>query len=88
MQLKTSTTLRIHKIAVQFNIEPTILERIKKSECSASKGIIVKRSSVFKQEEKDLFNIFLSNKIAHKIIYENTNILNLRITEQKAKYLK
>jgi hypothetical protein len=48
----------------------------------------MKSAAIFNQNEQDLFNRFLSDRIAYKIIDENADVGVLRVAEQKVEYLK
>ncbi|GHT23775.1 hypothetical protein FACS189430_07570 [Bacteroidia bacterium] len=87
-QLRTNTGLPIRKIAAQLDIDPTLLGRIEKDERPASKEVIAGIAKIFNDNEQDLFNRFLSDRIAYKIIDENADIGVLRVAEQKVEYLK
>jgi transcriptional regulator with XRE-family HTH domain len=87
-QLRINAGLPIRKIAAQLDIDPTLLGRIEKDERPANKVVIAGIAKIFNQNEQDLFNIFLSDRIAYKIIDENADVGVLRIAEQKVEYLK
>jgi len=87
-QLRTSANLPIRKIAAQLDIDATLLGKIERDERPANKDIIAGIAKIFNQNEQDLFNRFLSDRIAYKIIDENADIRVLRVAEQKVEYLK
>ena len=86
--LRTNAGLPIRKIAQQLDIDPTLLGRIEKDERPANKDVIAGIAKIFKQSEQDLFDRFLSDRIAYKIIDENADIRVLKVAEQKVEYLK
>ena len=87
-QLRTNAGLPIRKIAAQLDIDPTLLGRIEKDERPANKNVITGIAKIFNQNEQDLFDRFLSDRIAYKIIGENADVRILKIAEQKVEYLK
>ena len=87
-QLRINAGLSIRKIAQQLDIDPTLLGRIEKDERPASKDVIAGIAKIFKQNEQDLFDRFLSDRIAYKIIDENADVRVLKVAEQKVEYLK
>ena len=62
--------------------------RIERDERKANKDFISGIAKIFNQDEQDLFNRFLSDRIAYKIIDENADIRVLKVAEQKVEYLK
>jgi len=87
-QLRTNAGLPIRKIAQQLDIDPTLLGRIEKDERPANKDVIAGIAKIFKQNEQDLFDRFLSDRIAYKIIDENADVRILKVAEQKIEYIK
>ena len=72
--LLTSANLPIRKIAAQLDIDATLLGKIERDERPANRDVIAGIAKIFNQNEKDLFNRFLSNRIAYKIIDEDADI--------------
>ena len=87
-QLRTNAGFTIRNIAQQLDVDPAFLGRIEKDKQSANKKIIAGIARIFNQSEKDLFNRFLSDRIAYKIIKENADISVLKTAEKKVEYLK
>jgi len=87
-QLRISAGLPLRKIAAQLDIDPSILGRIERDERKANKEVISGIAKIFNENERDLFDRFLSDRIAYKIIDENADIQVLRVAEQKVEYLK
>jgi len=87
-QLRVNSNLPIRKIAAQLDIDATILGKIERDERPANKDIIAGIAKIFNQNEQDLFNRFLSDRIAYKIIDEDADVSVLRVAEQKIEYLK
>ena len=87
-QLRTNAGLPLRKIAAQLDIDPSILGRIERNERKANKELIAKMATIYNKDEKDLFDRFLSDRIAYKIIEEDADINILKVAEQKVKYLK
>ena len=87
-QLRTGANLPIRKIAALLDIDATLLGKIERDERPANREVIAGIAKIFNQNEKDLFDRFLSDRIAYKIIDENADIKVLKVAEQKVKYLK
>lgn len=87
-QLRIDAGLPLRKIAAQLDIDASILGRIERNERKASKEVISGIAKIFNQNEQDLFERFLSDLIAYKIIDENADIKVLKVAEQKVEYLK
>ena len=87
-QLRINAGLPLRKIAAQLDIDPSILGRIERDERKANKDFISGVAKIFNQDEQELFNKFLSDRIAYQIIDENADIGVLRVAEQKVEYLK
>jgi transcriptional regulator with XRE-family HTH domain len=87
-QLRISANLPIRKIAAQLDIDATLLGKIERDERPANKEVIAGIAKIFNQSEKDLFNRFLSDRIAYKILDEDADINVLRVAEKKIEYLK
>ena len=87
-QLRINANLPIRKVAAYLDIDATLLGKIERDERPANKDVIAGIASFFQQNEQDLFNRFLSDRIAYKIIDENADIRVLKVAEQKVEYLK
>ncbi|MDR1197720.1 MAG: helix-turn-helix domain-containing protein [Prevotellaceae bacterium] len=87
-QLRINAGLPIRKIAAQLDIDSSLLGRIERNERQANKDIIVGIAQIFNQNEQDLFQRFLSDQIAYKILDEDADIGVLKVAEQKVEYLK
>ena len=87
-QLRVNANLPIRKIAAQLDIDATILGKIERDERPANKDVIAGIAKIFNQDEQDLFNRFLSDLIAYKIIDEDADVDVLRVAEKKIEYLK
>ena len=86
--LRMSANLPIRKIAAQLDIDATLLGKIERDERPANKEVIAGIAKIFNQNERDLFNRFLSDRIAYKILDEDADINVLRVAEKKIEYLK
>ncbi|MDR1742874.1 MAG: helix-turn-helix domain-containing protein [Dysgonamonadaceae bacterium] len=87
-QLRIDTGLPIRKIAAQLDIDSSLLSRIERDERQANKDVIAGIARIFNQNEQDLFQRFLSDQIAYKILNEDVDIEVLKVAEQKVEYLK
>jgi transcriptional regulator with XRE-family HTH domain len=87
-QLRINAGLPIRKIAAQLDIDSSLLGRIERDERQANKEVIASIAKIFNQDEQDLFQRFLSDQIAYKILDEDVDIEVLKVAEQKVEYLK
>jgi transcriptional regulator with XRE-family HTH domain len=87
-QLRVNAGLPIRKIAAQLDIDSSLLGRIERNERRANKELIAGIAKIFNQDEQDLFQRFLSDQIAYKILDEGADICVLKVAEQKVEYLK
>jgi transcriptional regulator with XRE-family HTH domain len=87
-QLRINAGLPIRKIAAQLDSDSSLLGRIERNERQANKNVIAGIARIFNQDEQDLFQRFLSDQIAYKILDEDADIEVLKVAEQKVEYLK
>ncbi len=87
-RLRINAGLPLRKIAAQLDIDASILGRIERNERKANKEIISGIAKIFNQNEQDLFERFLSDLIAYKIVNEDADVKVLKIAEKKVEYLK
>ena len=87
-QLRINKGLPIRKIAAQLDIDSSLLGRIERNERQANKELIAGIAKIFNQDKQDLFQRFLSDQIAYKILDEDVDIEVLKVAEQKVEYLK
>jgi transcriptional regulator with XRE-family HTH domain len=86
--LRETQGLPLRKIAAQLDIDPSLLGKIERNERQPSKEIILGIAKIFKQDERKLFEEFISDQIANTIIQEDVNIEALKVAEKKVEYLK
>lgn len=87
-ELREKAELPIRKVAAQLDIDPSLLGKIERNERQPSKDIIFGIAKIFKQDKKNLFQEYLSDQIAYKIIEENAEIVTLKVAEKKVTYFK
>jgi transcriptional regulator with XRE-family HTH domain len=86
--LREEAGLTLKFVSEQIGIDTSLLAKIERNERPPTKLIIKHIATFFKVDEKDLFNSFLSDQIAYKIIDEEADLSILRVAEKKVKYLK
>lgn len=87
-QLRAASNLPLRKVAAELDIDLSLLAKIERDERQASKEILQKIASFFKQDEHKLTVTYLSDIIAYKVMEEEYGIEILKVAEQKIKYLK
>lgn len=75
-------------VSEKIAIDTSLLAKIERNERPPTKQIIKQIAFFFKCDEKELFNNFLSDIIAYKIIDEEADLSILKVAEKKVKYLK
>lgn len=87
-KLRESINLSLKEIALNLNIDSSLLAKIERNERQPTKQQIKNIASFFKVEEKELLTKFLSDQIAYKILDEETDLKILKVAEMKIEYLK
>ena len=78
----------MRKVAAQLDIDASLLGKIERNERPPTREIISRIAKIFKQNEKELINEFVSDQIAYKIIDEKADIESLKVAEKKVQYFK
>ncbi|MDD2387685.1 MAG: helix-turn-helix transcriptional regulator [Bacteroidales bacterium] len=86
--LREGLGLTLKSVSEQINVDTSLLAKIERNERQPTKQIIRQVAELFKVDEKELQNVFLSDQIAYKIINEEADINILKLAEKKVKYLK
>jgi transcriptional regulator with XRE-family HTH domain len=86
--LREDAGLTLKYVSEQIGIDTSLLAKIERQERQPTKHIIKQVAELFKVDEKELQNNFLSDQIANKILYEQADISILKVAEEKVIYLK
>lgn len=86
--LRENSGLTLKIVSEKIGIDTSLLAKIERNERQPTKQIIKQVSEYFKVNEKELYNDFLSDQIAYKIIDEEADLSILKVAEEKVKYLK
>lgn len=86
--LREESGLPLRKVAAVLDIDPSTLSKIERGERSANKDMLPILSDLFKEDEKQLGLILLSDKVAYELLEEDNPNQILKVAEQKIKYLK
>lgn len=87
-QLRETDGLTIREVALRLSIDPSLLAKIERNKRQPTKPLIKNVAILFKVNEKQLLDEFLSDQIANKIIYEKADLNILKVAEEKVSYLK
>ena len=86
--LREEAGLTLKTVAVQINVDTSLLAKIERCERQPTKSIIKQVADFFKVDEQELYNVFLSDQIAYKILDGEADLSVLKVAEEKVKYLK
>jgi transcriptional regulator with XRE-family HTH domain len=86
--LREDEGLTLKFVSEQISIDTSLLAKIERNERQPTKQIIRQVATLFKVDEKELQNNFLSDQIAYKILDEQADLSILKVAEEKVKYLK
>lgn len=87
-KLREEAGQTLKTVAEQINIDISLLAKIERDERQANKHLIRQVSTFFHVDEKELYNEFLSDQIAYKILEEEADLNILKVAEKKVSYLK
>ncbi len=79
-------TLRF--VSEQIGIDTSLLAKIERNERQPTKHVIKQVAELFKVDEKELQNDYLSDVIAYRILDEEADVSILKVAEEKVIYLK
>ena len=86
--LREQSGLPLRKVAALLDIDPSTLSKIERGERSANKEMLPILAELFREDEKKLSLILLSDKVAYDLIDEDNPYRILKAAEDKIKYLK
>ena len=86
--LREQSGLPLRKVAALLDIDPSTLSKIERGERSANKEMLPILAELFREDEKKLSLILLSDKVAYDLIEEDNPYRILKAAEDKIKYLK
>ena len=86
--LREQSGLPLRKVAALLDIDPSTLSKIERGERSANKEMLPILAELFREDEKKLGLILLSDKVAYDLIDEDNPYRILKAAEDKIKYLK
>lgn len=86
--LREKKELPLRKVAAALDIDPSTLSKIERGERSATKEMIVVFARVLEVSETELNMIFLSDKVASELLYEDNPNEILKVAEEKIRYMK
>ncbi|MBP7731031.1 MAG: helix-turn-helix transcriptional regulator [Bacteroidales bacterium] len=84
--LRETAGLTLKEVAENVEIDISLLAKIERNERQPTKKLIKNISNYFKVDDKELFNEFLSDQIAYKILDEEADLNVLKVAERKIKY--
>ena len=84
--LREESGLPLRKVAAVLDIDPSTLSKIERGERSANKDMLPILSDLFKEDEKQLGLILLSDKVAYELLEEdNRGLFTLCVCKPKDK---
>lgn len=86
--LREKSELPLRKVAAALDIDPSTLSKIERGERSASKEMIFTLAELFNVPVIELNVIFLSDRVAGELMYEENPEEILKVAEEKIKYMK
>lgn len=86
--LREEAHMTLKDVSKAIHVDMSLLAKIERSERQPTKDFINKVAQLFNMNEKLLYNEFLSDVIAYKILDEEADISILKIAESKVSYLK
>ena len=86
--LRVTAGMTLREVAINIDIDPSLLAKIERNERQPTRQLIKNVAFFFKADEKELFDEFLSDQIAYKILDEEADLNILKVAEEKVSYLK
>jgi transcriptional regulator with XRE-family HTH domain len=86
--VRENAGLTLRQVANSVSIDVSLLAKIERNERPPTKQLINTLANFFNIEKEILFEEFLSDQIAYKILNENANLKILKVAEKKVSYLK
>lgn len=87
-KLREDDSMPLRKLAALLDIDQSTLSKIERNERNANPDLIEKLSRIFKTDKRELHIIFISDKVAYRLLDEESSIDILKAAEAKIKYLK
>lgn len=87
-QLRETAGLTLKEVAGKLHVDPSLLAKIERNQRQPTKSLIKNISKFFNVSEKELFEEFLSDQIAFKILGEQADLKILKVAEEKVAYIK
>jgi len=87
-QLREAAGMTLREVAVNIEIDPSLLAKIERNKRQPTKHLIKNIANFFSVNEKKLFEEFLSDQIAYKILDEEADLNILKVAEKKVAYIK
>jgi transcriptional regulator with XRE-family HTH domain len=87
-QLRENAGMTLREVSANIDIDPSLLAKIERNERQPTKYLIKNVAGFFRVDEKELFEEFLSDQIAYKILDEEVGLNILKVAEEKVTYLK
>jgi len=87
-RIREEKGLPLRKVAALLDIDVAILSKMERGERRITKEVVLKLADIYDYNADDLLVSFISDKILYEIQYEDLGIKALKITEERAKYLK
>jgi transcriptional regulator with XRE-family HTH domain len=84
--LREKAGLTLKELAANIEIDISLLAKIERNERQASRQLIRNIAVYFNVDEKALYNEYLSDQIAFKILDEEADLNILKVAEKKIKY--
>ena len=86
--LREQADLSLRIVAVDLNIDPSLLGKIERNERQPTKDFIKQVALFYKINENTLMKEYLSDQIAYSILDEEEGLDILKVAEEKVPYLK
>ncbi len=86
--LREKSGFTLKQVASSVSTDVSLLAKIERNERQPTKQLINSIAEFFNIEKEILFEEFLSDQIAYKILNENANLKILKVAEKKVSYLK
>lgn len=86
--LREINGMSLRNVAGKINIDASLLAKVERNQRQPTKRLIRSVSILFKVNEKQLLDEFLSDQIAYKILEEQADLNILKVAEEKVTYLK
>lgn len=87
-QLRETAGMTLKEVAANIEIDPSLLAKIERNQRQPTKHLIKNVADFFEVNEKELFEEYLSDQIAYKILLEEADLNILKVAEKKVAYIK